>query len=273
MHTGAGQGVAMSAKKAQKPSAAPGTVPQQGLLDSIQSEVSKEASPLLDFLTRNTGAIIGGFLLFIAIIGGYWFYTNQSQKSLMAEQRALGNILVMADHQARIKALEAYLPKAPAALQTQVHIALAESAMNLEDFDLAFTYWGKLKGVTTEMTNLSAGGMAQARKAQGKFAESIALYESILPGAKAQQLVNINREIVIIAEIAGNYQRAVVAAEALASNMDSSETDRMIWGQKVHALRASLEAKEAPLPDATPAAEAPASETPAAATPEQQGGN
>ena len=235
----------MSVKKAPKPSAAPETAAQQGLLGSIQSEVAKEATPLLDFLSRNTGAIIGCFVLFIAVIGGYWLYTSQAQKSLAADQRALGQLLVMADHEARIKALEDYLPKAPAGLLNQAHLALAESAMNVEDFDRAFTYWGKLRGVTTEMDNLAVGGMAQVRKAQGKHADAIELYESILPGAKGQHLANINREIVVLAEISGNYPRAIAANEALVANLETSETDRMIWTQKLHSLRARQDAATA----------------------------
>ena len=258
----------MSGKNPQNNSATQTTAAQQGLLGSIQSEVAREATPLLDFLSRNTGFIIGGFVLFIAIIGGYWFYTSQSQKSLMADQRVLGQFLVMADHEARIKALEGYLPNAPASTLNQAHLALAESAMNVQDFEKAFTNWSKLRGVNPEMTTLAVSGMAQSRKAQGNYAEALELYESILPGATGLHLATINREIIAVAEIAGNYQRAISASEALIASLETSESDRMVWVQKLHTLKARQEAAQAP----TPAAETTEAQG-AAVTSEQQGGN
>lgn len=225
----------MSVKTAQPQPTSP------TLMDSLQAEVSKEASPLLELLARNTTAIIVGFVCFILGIGGYWLYSGQAKKAVLAEQREIGRFLSMTDHAKRLAELEAYLPNSSEAVRTQAYFAIAESALATSQYEKAYDAWAELKKRESDLKMLATIGMGHALGAQKKYKEAIAVLDEVLPEAKGTNASNINEKILALAVLEGNTQRAIAACEALLADVTAPENKRSLWVQQLAELRMKAE--------------------------------
>lgn len=223
----------------------------QGLLDSLQSEVAPEASPLLNFLMKHTRIIILAFVLIVVAIGGYMYYSHKTHTASLSQQQELGKILVIADPVARLTGLENYLIGAPASLKNQTMLAIIQSAMELNNTGKVLEMWERLGKEDKNFSYLSAIGTASALADTGKYAEAMTIYEGLLPQAAVSERPLINRSILNYAEILGDTKRAIQACEALLAEQpamglsaDESkvlEADRALLTQKLAMLRLKAE--------------------------------
>lgn len=231
----------MSAKAVKQPSAPA----QQGLVDSLQSEVADEASPLLSFLVAHSAKIIAGIVLFIAAIGGYWFYESRAESGRAAEAAELGKILVISDPSMRMERLEAFVKNAPESVRRSAWFAILETASLLEDNDKLYQAWKTIGDMDAAIKLPAALGMANALTAQEKYKEALDLLNGVAATEQGSRSAPLNIRIVLLAEMQGDYARAVRACEAAASDPLLDPTELKLWTQKKDELAAKLAAKPA----------------------------
>lgn len=187
----------------------------QGLLDSLKSEVAPEASPLLEFLKHHTRTIIIGFLVLVVGIGGYLYYGHKAHSANLVQQQELGKILIVTDPSARMERLEKYLATAPASLKNQAMLAIIQTAVETGNTEKALDSWKKLGEDDKNFAQLSAIGTASALAESGKYKEALAIYEELLPQVLERERSFVNRSILNYAEILGDTPRAIKACEDL----------------------------------------------------------
>lgn len=213
----------------------------QGLVDSLQSEVASEASPLLNALINNARFIVMGLVLFLVAIAGYWIYSSQAQKQTQADLRALGEILVISDPAKRLERLEAYAPGAPGSVRHQAWFSVMEAATELGKHDKAFDAWKVISEFGGEMKATGCMGMANSLAAQGKLQEAVDLLASRVSGFSGQEALNMQQRIASLAEAAGDTKRALAACDAIINAPEASDAAK-IWRQKRASLAQSPEA-------------------------------
>lgn len=221
----------------------------EGLTGAIQSEVAAEASPLMRFLIAHARFIVIGIILFIVAIAGYSLYAWRADSSLQAEARELGQYLVISDPAMRLAQLEAYAPNAPASVQRPLQFAIMEAATATGDADKAYAAWKAISGYGPAMKVVAAKGMAAILADQGKYKEALALLSGIAGDLSGGNLISVNTRIVLLAEVVGDYHRALAACEAILSD-PQAVSESVIWAQKKGELEAKLAA--APEKDAAP---------------------
>lgn len=130
---------------------------QATLLDSIQSEVSREASPILEFLVNNSRKIFMGLTLFVLLVLGFGIFTYYTVSQQRSAQEALGKILIMPESAAKITQLEAFAASGKPELKTAALMALANSASLQNLPDKAAQAWGEPRCETGARLELKAG--------------------------------------------------------------------------------------------------------------------
>ncbi len=214
--------------------------PEPSLVNSLQSEVAHEASPMLVFLAHHARIIIFCTVLFIVAIIAYGFYGTYSQNALEVEERELGRILVMKDKAQRLQALEAYAPKASRTMTNQVLFGIATTAQELANHPTAYAAWEKLRSIDPAMKVPGTLGMVQALQAQKKDKEALALLEALIPNLSAGNRIPVQTKIAVLAENIGDNARAVKAYEALIAS-SSGQENTALWQQKAATLRLTLQ--------------------------------
>lgn len=240
----------MSAKAVKQPPApAGGAFSQQGLVDSLQSEVADEASPLLGFLVAHAAKIAAAIILFIVAIGGYWFYQSHAESNRAAEEAELGKILIISDPSMRMERLEAFVKTAPESVARNVWFAILETASVLEDNDRLYQAWEVIAGMDAAIRLPAVLGMANALAAQEKYGEALTLLDNASlssPGAESAQL---NIRIALLAEMQGDLARAMRACEALTADPLLDPAEIALWTQKKEELAARRDARHEPAAD------------------------
>jgi len=225
----------MAAKPAQQP-----THPA-GLVDSLQAEVADEASPLMLFLIEHARKIAIALALCILTIIGYWFYSSHANKVALVDAQRLGAILIISDPAMRLERLEAFVPSAPASLKHEAWLALANAAVQMQDYPKAYAVFERIRGFDPALKATATLGMANALAQQEKNAEALSLLNAALPDLKGPEAINANIRIILLAEVIGEYARAIAACDAILATPeaagDISAMNR--FGQK----RAELQAK------------------------------
>lgn len=230
--------IPMSAKAVKQPSAP--SPAQQGIVGSLQSEVAAEASPLLTFLVAHAAKIAAAIVLFILAIGGYWFYESQSHSNRIAESAELGKILVVSDPAARMERLEAFVKTAPDSLKSSVWFAILETASVLEDNDKLYQAWKAVSAMDSAIKLPAALGMANALTAQEKYQEALALLDGVSATAPGSESAQINIRIALLAEMQGDYARAMRACEAVTTDPLLDPNELKLWTQKKEDLAVRL---------------------------------
>lgn len=226
---------------AQKPA-------QEGtLFGSIQSEVGAESSALLEFLALHAQSIIAGIVLFILAIGGYWAYSAYAASRLTAQQQEFSQIVAANQGEARLRALEKYLPTAPESIKLTALLTLAQTAQELGDHKAAHAAWEQLAQQQPDLRIEATSGMAQALVALGEPQKALQLLDSLIPNLPASYQIHVNSQIVAIAETMGDYKRAIAACEAIIQapvkfNLPVSPTKLGFWTQRLAALQLRLQA-------------------------------
>lgn len=228
----------MTAKPVQQPAFQP------GLVDSLQSEVSAEASPLMLFLVAHARKIALVLVLFILGIGGYWLYASRAEKAAREDAQALGAILIISNPAMRLERLEAFVPGVPASVKHEAWFALAAAAGQVNDHAKAYKAWETIRGFDPALKGTASLGMANALAQQGKQAEALALLNGVVADLKGPEAVNANVRIALLAEATRDYARAIAACDAILSAPEivADPRNTNYYGQKKAELEDTLAA-------------------------------
>lgn len=219
------------------------TAPQgQGssdLLQELQSEVTTETAPLLQFLMNHAAIIMAGlgvFALGLAGLGTYnWYAGNRLQEG----QDTLARIAIAKQGQERLTALESFAQQAPARMTVAVQLELAAAAMEVKDYAKATKAYATAAAVAPSSASglLATFNQAQSMLADGKAAEALTLLDALLPrvGEGSEARVRLVQAEAAIA--AGKPDVALKSFEALAAKAQGAEKDYL--ESRVFALRAA----------------------------------
>ena len=208
-----------------------------GLIDSIQSEVAGEASPLLELLLNNARLIIACVILCIIAIVGVGAYKHFSGKSDREAREEFGKLSLIQDHKKRLAALEAYLPKAPEQTRANALFSLAQTAFAAEEFQKSHDAWAEVAKLNPDLRVPAGYGMARALAAQNKPKEALDVYEKLIGGIAKPDILPVNTEIAWLAESMGDYKRAELAGQAVLAIPDLDPAYRKVWTIRVADLQ------------------------------------
>ena len=179
------------------------------LMGEIQSEVAVEATPLLSFVLRNSRIIVTCIVLLVLVIagvGGWQWYQTRVEREAHLE---LGRILVSTQGPERIAALETFLPAAPSAMKSGVQLEIATTALGLEQYGKAADAYAAVAAIN----------QADLLQRQGKYAEALAVFDSLEKSAPESLRPAILEGQAMSAELAGKLDRALAAYESIATSL------------------------------------------------------
>ena len=232
----------MTANPTQQPMPRP--LHPSGLVDSLQADVAAEASPLMLFLIEHARKIAIALVLFILLIIGYWFYSSHKDKVAVADAQRLGAILIISDPAMRLERLEAFVQNVPAGLRNEAWFALAAAATQMQDYAKAYTAWENIRGFDPVLRGTASLGMANALAQQEKHAEALGVLNAALPGLQGPEAINANMRIILLAEVIGDYARAIAACDAILATPEAAADPGAMsrFGQKKAELEEKLSA-------------------------------
>lgn len=181
------------------------------LLGEIQSEAAVEAAPLLTFIVSNMRVIVGVILLLLVATVGYGVWQWQNTKAVREAQIDLGRILVKDSGEARVKALQGFLPTAPAHMRGAILLELASSAVTADDFDSAVTAYKELASTQagTALGMIAALNESSLLQRQNKPAEALVVLETLLPTLPENLRPAVQEQIASTADQAGDLEKAL----------------------------------------------------------------
>jgi predicted negative regulator of RcsB-dependent stress response len=211
------------------------------LLNSLQTEVAKEASPFLEFLIRNSKKIAFAVVLIIAVAVGISGWRLYNGNRLAEAREELGLILAKQSVNSGLEELKAFAGRVDIAeVKTAAFLALASAAAEARDDSLAGSAWEEVARLVpggSPMYYAAQMGAATALNNQGRPAEALATLETVLSGAPAELTAAMNIAIADLAEKSGLWDRAVRAYEAMLSSA-YADNDKQYLQQKIAHLRA-----------------------------------
>jgi predicted negative regulator of RcsB-dependent stress response len=215
------------------------------LLDSLQTEVAKEASPFLEFLIRNSRKIAVAAVLVVAVAVGISGWRLHGKNQLAEAREELGLILAKQSvNSSGLEELKTFAGRVEIEeVRTAAFLALASAANGAGDNALAASAWeevSRLVQAGSPMYYTAQMGLAGTLDNQGRTAEALALLETSLDSAPAELTVAMNVAIADLAEKSGLRDKAVKAYEAM---LDSAyaDNDKKYLQQKIAYLQAKTE--------------------------------
>lgn len=209
----------------------------RGLVDAIQSEVSDEAAPFLDFLARNAKSIILGVVAFIVVIAGYGVYEYTERQAIAESKKALGDIIVNKPLTERESLLKAYLEQAPEELKAAALMELARAQQASGKYEEAAASWGNLAAASNGPVSVIAGmGQAKALSEAGKHDEALGILQSLEGAAGKAFAATLHKDTAQVAEAAGKYDVAVAEYEKLLPEAGEGEKEYLSY--KINTLKA-----------------------------------
>jgi tetratricopeptide (TPR) repeat protein len=184
-------------------------------MDSIQAEVSKEASPLLDFLIKHAAKLVAGLVALIVLIAGAGIWKYYTGKTHRETREKLGLILIAPSSEDKIARLETFIAGAPDDLKRAAWLALMETAGQIGNHEKAAQAWARFESGSKAADLVAKIGEAQSLSVAGKHAESLALLEKLLESSQPEASAVINDLIIVEAESLGQWGRALEACESV----------------------------------------------------------
>lgn len=225
-----------------------------GFLRDIQSEVSDENAPLLRFITRNAGAIAGGVITLLLILGGWagwnWYHAGK-QKEATDE---LARINMQLKGEEKDKALAALAEKAPAGVKLFIYLNLGKSALENNNPDLAAEAYAKASslGGDTALGLAAALGKASILLLQGNNGQALDLLRDV--DAKLPESARSPQLRAMLAEAAlknGDIGLAQKTYREMAEKLNSPEGD--YFRSRAEAISTSARTEQKSPETSTPA--------------------
>ena len=182
------------------------------LLNDLKAEVSAESAPLLQFIVRNSGLIVGVVVvLLVALVGtAVWRW---HQGGLQAEaQTELARIGITMKGGDRLKALDDLAAKAPENMRYSIYLMQAEFAMQDQDYSRAEQAYATAAKLDADgaMGLMAALGQAGALIKLDRPADAVTLLQGLESRATEDGRATL--------QAAGKTDVAVAAYEALAAS-------------------------------------------------------
>ncbi|MDR2504425.1 MAG: hypothetical protein LBD82_08630 [Deltaproteobacteria bacterium] len=205
----------------------------RSLLDSLQAEVSREASPLLVFLIDHAKFIFAALVVFILVIAAAGVLTYTSAGHKKTQEEALGRILIMPEDGARLTALEEFASKADKEARTAALLALMHSAVKQNLPEKALDAWRK----TAQTGNPALSFIARLAEArlmaeQGDPAGGAIILEAMLREAAPEEQAALCAALADMAEQAGDWSKAAAACEEML-RLPGTAQDKTMWEQRL----------------------------------------
>lgn len=133
----------------------------------------------------------------------------------------LGRILVSTQGPERIAALETFLPAAPSAMKSGVQLEIATTALGLEQYGKAADAYAAVAAADPKgsIGMMAAINQADLLQRQGKYAEALAVFDSLEKSAPESLRPAILEGQAMSAELAGKLDRALAAYESIATSL------------------------------------------------------
>ena len=219
--------------------------PNQGagssdLLQELQSEVTHEAAPLLQFLLKHAVTIMVLLGLFALALGGMGAYTWHAGKSAAEAQDALARIMITTQGAARVDALEKFVEQAPDGLRVAALMELADAAMREKAYAKAAATYEKAAAADAEgaVGLLASFNHGQALLADGKAEAALSVLNALLPRLEenaARQVLPVQAAAALAAK---KPELALKSFETLAAKAQGAEKEYL--ESRVLALREQL---------------------------------
>jgi predicted negative regulator of RcsB-dependent stress response len=204
------------------------------LMDSIQTEVAKEASPFLEFLILHSKKIIILTVLVLLIAVGFSAWRMHQENKLGDAREELGLIVARPDSGTKLEELKTFARRIDIAeVKSAALLALSSGAQEKGDYALAVQALEELTPLIpagSPMYYTTQLGIASNLNKQDKAAEALNLVESLLRNAPPELTFPINITILDLTEKSGQWDRAIQACEAMLNN--ASETNDMTYLQQ-----------------------------------------
>ncbi len=195
------------------------------LLNELQSEISSEAAPLLDFMVKHAVLIMACLGLFVVILAGVGGYNWYSERNLLEAQAKLSNIVLSNEGEQRVAALENFLDTASSSLKGSTHLALAETLMELKSYDKAAENYGALAIIDDGSVGLLAAlNQGQALLLAGKAQDAVPVLEPLVNRAPAVQKVAVQQALAEAYLQAGDVEKAKQTFAAMAASTQGPES-------------------------------------------------
>lgn len=208
--------------------------PDNRLLQNMRSEVSPEATPLLQFLTDNVKTIASVIVGLVLIVAAVVLYQWKEAENKAEAQSKIAAVILSTEGAGRIKALEALVPEVPAELVPSIYLEIAYTAEQAQDDAKAAETWAKLYASTSDqpLKIAAAVGRANALLAMNKNPEAIVVLEEVLAlpeyadhKAASGMVAQAQMSLAIAAARVGDLQKSKAAYEALLPEATGLEKD------------------------------------------------
>lgn len=219
-------------------------LPEQGLVQELQAEVSTETAPLLMFILNNARLLVGAVCLLVAVILGTGVWNWHAGNQLEDAQAAFGRVLINTEGEARITALQDLLPKTPKSIRISVLLQLGETAITMKQYDVAASAYAGIVALDADGTIgiMAALNQIDVLLRVDKPTEALALLELLAPKAPELLKSMVQENIAAVAEEAGNLDRALLAYEELLK-MENLLGDTGYFETRIKAIRAQQTTK------------------------------
>ena len=197
------------------------------LLNELQSEVSHEAAPLLQFILKHAGIIVAGLVLFVLVLAGTAGYNWYNERARQDAQKELAQVLLANEGEKLVTALEGFIPKAPATIRNAALLNLASAAMEQKAYAKAATASGDLAAADPQgaVGLLAALNQGQALILADKAQEAVTVLEklqSLMPEGQR----NVVRESLAEAALrVGDTTKAKQIFELMANSTMGAEAE------------------------------------------------
>jgi len=203
---------------------APGT---PGILGGLQSEVSVEAAPLLQFIARHAVAVMVMLGFFVATLVGIGAWQWYASKRDAQAQTNLARLLLQQQGAARVNALESFAATAPNSIRLAALTELALAALAEKDAARAADAFARVAALDK---NTPFGAMATLSEAQtlmqaGKAAEALTVLEELEHAVPEPIRVQVRGLIALNARQVGKTDRAIKAYEDLLAGAQGDDAD------------------------------------------------
>jgi hypothetical protein len=203
---------------------APGT---PGILGELQSEVSVEAAPLLQYIARHAAVIMVSLGLFAASVVGVGAWQWYASKRDEEAQTQFSRLLLQPQGTARVSALESFAATAPESVRLAAWMELGLAALAEKDAAKASAAFARVAALDRDKPFGAVAALSEAQTLMqaGKAAEALALLEPLENTVHENMRVQVRGLIALNAWQAGKADRAVKAYEDLLAGALGDDAD------------------------------------------------
>ena len=198
-----------------------------GILGGLRSEIPVEAAPLLQFIARNTFAIMLGLGLFVLLVVGVGTWQWHASKRAEEARANFSRLLLQQGGAARVSALESFAATAPDSVRLAAFMELGLAALAENDAVKASAAFARVAALDKNKPFGTAAALSEAQallQAQ-KPLEALAILESLENTVPEHMRAQVRGLIALSAQQAGKADRAIKAYEALLAGALGDDAD------------------------------------------------